>query len=164
MTELGEILFGEETEYVGTYDSPDYPRRFPVDVILTIVYRDLKQMRRENRKKSRGMVGFGRDTTPVQEVREKAMSGVLVDRCDSNRRPMGSPKREDFPKDDKGWESYAKAHNKWQKEKVNAFLKLHKDKDVFVFEYSDNGEGKIIASMEWGPLFSRVPHLRISKH
>lgn len=46
---------------------------------------------------------------------------------------------------------------------IEKFLKDNKDKDIYVFEYSDN-DGPLQTMLEHGEIFKRLPHIRISHH
>lgn len=60
-------------------------------------------------------------------------------------------------------EAYYEYRDKEASKLVRKFIESHRNSHFFIFEYCDN-DGPLYSTMEHGEIFSRIPHIRISKH
>jgi len=142
-----EFLFGSKTptNVVNQYNEHTIPS---YDAVKTII----SAMRRQKFSfKNR------------QRVLEEAINGYIQgepeweDLCDANTLML-----DDIDELDKLFKQFNEAISAYRTNALNSCLKQWgPDVDVYVFDFDDNDEWG--ATMEHGDVFSRVPHLKVSK-
>ena len=65
--------------------------------------------------------------------------------------------------EDKEWNDYYERSNEAARKIAASFWEEHKDKEILIFEYSDN-DGSLFSTMEHGDIFRKLPHIRVSHH
>lgn len=66
-------------------------------------------------------------------------------------------------KDEKARDEYYSECDKAAEKLAKKFIEANRGSNIFIFEYCDN-DGPVFSTMEHADIFSRLPHLKISKH
>lgn len=144
--ELQQMFFGEETVYPNPYVWGNAPFGWPISQVVDTLWNDIQG-------------GPG-------PLTEEAAFGIAESGHLEN---ADYPDYPDYDQDQtpesrqRAWDEFHAKRDKASRKAAGKFLGTVKDKMLLVFTYSDN-DGPYFTALEHGPLFSRVPHLRVSHH
>jgi hypothetical protein len=134
--EIHQILFGN-IKYISIYDN-----KIDTKTMAKVIFKDITES------------GFATDEDIAEE-----MNGGHSDRFPQfpDLYKIPNEEREEV------YKKYCEKCEKIAHEMAEEFISNHEGMSFFIVEYSDN-DGPLYSTMEHGNIFSRIPHVRISKH
>lgn len=146
-----ELLFGNLNWYDHPYPGYSSCDGYPTEQIAETIFNDIQ----EQQPNSSILITKAFDACDLESM--DPVSAPADSKYNWRNSPVGGPELEN-------WYEAREKRTKWFRDrKIRSFLKEHKGKFIYTFEYGDE-DGPLGCALEHGKLFDNLEHERISKH
>lgn len=152
INDVKEMLFGTDIWYDHPYADIYKCDGYSVEQVAETVFNDIQQQQPNSTL---------RIQEAFDELRLEELDPIAA-RRDSKYNWQNSP-RGTGAELDAWYQAYEKRKKHFLDKKILSFLKEHKDKFIYTFEYGDEN-GEYCSALEHGDLFKKLPHETISRH